>query len=379
MNIAEFFIRRPVMTVLVMLALLFFGIMGYRLLPVSDLPNVDFPTILVTVNLPGASPETMASSVATPLERQFSTISGVDSMTSTNALGITLITLQFSLSRNIDAAAQDVQAMITKASTQLPPDLPTPPSYQKVNPADLPVIYLSLNSPTLPLSVVNEYADTFIAPRISMINGVAQVLIYGAQKFAVRIQLDPQALATRSIGIDEVSGAVQKGNVNLPTGTLWGTHQAVTLQANGQLMEAEAYRPLIVAYRNGSPVRLQEIGRVINSVENDRLLTGIMNPLPLFWPFNVSQERTPLKWLTPSRNSFRASGPRCPPLSTSRSSTTGLYRSEIRSAMSSSPCFCPSVWSFWSSFSFFEIFPPPSFRASCFPSLSWVPSQPCIS
>ncbi len=271
MNIAEFFIRRPVMTVLVMLALLFFGIMGYRLLPVSDLPNVDFPTILVTVNLPGASPETMASSVATPLERQFSTIAGVDSMTSTNALGITLITLQFNLSRNIDAAAQDVQAMITKASTQLPPDLPTPPSYQKVNPADQPVIYLSLNSPTLPLSVVNEYADTFIAPRISMISGVAQVLIYGAQKFAVRIQLDPQALATRSIGIDEVSGAVQKGNVNLPTGTLWGTHQAVTLQANGQLMEAEAYRPLIVAYRNGSPVRLQEIGRVINSVENNKI------------------------------------------------------------------------------------------------------------
>ncbi len=222
MNIAEFFIRRPVMTTLVMLAILFFGIMGYRLLPVSDLPNVDFPTILVTVNLPGASPETMASSVATPLERQFSTIAGLDSMTSTNALGKTLITLQFNLSRNIDAAAQDVQAMITKASTQLPPDLPTPPSYQKVNPADQPVLYLSLSSPTLPLSVVNEYADTFIAPRISMISGVAQVLIYGSQKFAVRIQLDPQALATRGIGIDEASSAVQKGNVNLPTGHFMG-------------------------------------------------------------------------------------------------------------------------------------------------------------
>jgi len=271
MNIAEFFIRRPVMTVLVMLAILFFGIMGYRLLPVSDLPNVDFPTILVTVSLPGASPETMASSVATPLERQFSTIAGVDSMTSTNALGKTLITLQFNLSRNIDAAAQDVQAMITKASTQLPPDLPTPPSYQKVNPADQPVLYISLNSPTLPLSTVNEYADTFIAPRISMISGVAQVLIYGSQKYAVRIQLDPQALATRGIGIDEASSAVQKGNVNLPTGILWGAHQAVTLQATGQLMEAEAYQPLIVAYRNGSPVRLREIGRVINSVENDKV------------------------------------------------------------------------------------------------------------
>jgi len=271
MNIAEFFIRRPVMTTLVMLAILFFGMMGYRLLPVSDLPNVDFPTILVTVNLPGASPETMASSVATTLERQFSTIAGLDSMTSTNALGKTLITLQFNLSRNIDAAAQDVQAMITKASTQLPPDLPTPPSYQKVNPADQPVLYLSLSSPILPLSMVNEYADTFIAPRISMISGVAQVLIYGSQKYAVRIQLDPQALATRGIGIDEASNAVQKGNVNLPTGTLWGAHQAVTLQASGQLMEAEAYQPLIVAYRQGSPVRLREIGRVINSVENDKV------------------------------------------------------------------------------------------------------------
>jgi HAE1 family hydrophobic/amphiphilic exporter-1 len=270
MNIAEFFIRRPVMTVLVMFAILFFGMVGYRLLPVSDLPNVDFPTILVTANLPGASPETMASSVATPLERQFSTIAGLDSMTSTNALGITLITLQFNLSRNIDAAAQDVQAMITKASSQLPPDLPTPPSYQKVNPADQPILYLSLSSQTLPLSMVNDYADTFIAPRISMISGVAQVLIYGSQKFAVRIQLDPQALSTRGIGIDEVSGAVQKANVNLPTGTLWGTHQAVTVQATGQLMAAEAYRPLIVAYRNGSPVRLREIGKVINSVENNK-------------------------------------------------------------------------------------------------------------
>jgi len=270
MNIAAFCIRRPVTTTLVMLAILFFGIIGYRLLPVSDLPNVDFPTILVTVSLPGASPETMASSVATPLERQFSTIAGLDSMTSTNALGMTLIILQFNLSRNIDAAAQDVQAMITKASSQLPPELPTPPSYQKVNPADSPILFLALSSPTLPLSVVNDYADTFIAPRISMISGVAQVIIYGSQKFAVRIQLDPRALATRGIGIDEVQAAIQKGNVNLPTGTLWGPSQAVTLQANGQLLAADAYRPLIVAYRNGSPVRLQQIGRVINSVENNK-------------------------------------------------------------------------------------------------------------
>jgi HAE1 family hydrophobic/amphiphilic exporter-1 len=270
MNIAAFFIRRPVTTTLIMLAILFFGMVGYRLLPVSDLPNVDFPTILVSVNLPGASPETMASSVATPLERQFSTIAGLDSITSTNALGITQITLQFSLSRDIDAAAQDVQAMITKASAQLPPDLPTPPSYQKVNPADSPILYLVMTSQTLPLSVVNDYADTFIAPRISMISGVAQVQVFGSQKFAVRIQLDPRALATRGIGIDEAANAVRNGNVNLPTGTLWGPSQAVTLQANGQLLAADAYRPLIVAYRNGSPVRLQEIGRVINSVENDK-------------------------------------------------------------------------------------------------------------
>jgi HAE1 family hydrophobic/amphiphilic exporter-1 len=270
MNIAALCIRRPITTTLIMFAILFFGIIGYRLLPVSDLPNVDFPTILVTVNLPGASPETMASSVATPLERQFSTIAGLDSMTSTNALGTTLIILQFNLSRNIDAAAQDVQAMITKASTQLPPDLPNPPSFQKVNPADQPILYLALSSPTLPLSMVTDYADTFIAPRISMLSGVAQVLIYGSQKFAVRIQLDPQALATRGIGIDEAAAAVQKANVNLPTGTLWGPYQAVTLQASGQLLAADAYRPVIVAYRNGSPVRLQEIGRVINSVENDK-------------------------------------------------------------------------------------------------------------
>jgi len=270
MNIAAFCIRRPITTTLIMLAILFFGMVGYRLLPVSDLPNVDFPTIQVTVNLPGASPETMASSVATPLERQFSTIAGLDSMTSTNSMGVTVIILQFNLSRDIDAAAQDVQAMITKASRQLPPDLPTPPSYQKVNPADQPILYLALSSPTLPLSMVNDYADTFIAPRISMISGVAQVIIYGSQKFAVRIQLDPRALATRGIGIDEAAAAVQRGNVNLPTGTLWGPYQAVTLQASGQLLAAEAYRPLIVAYRNGSPVRLQQIGRVINSVENDK-------------------------------------------------------------------------------------------------------------
>jgi HAE1 family hydrophobic/amphiphilic exporter-1 len=258
------------MTTLVMFAILLFGVMAYQLLPVSDLPNVDFPTILVNASLPGASPDTMASAVATPLERQFSTIAGLDSMTSVNALGITNITLTFNLSRDIDAAAQDVQAMIAKAARLLPPDMPTPPTYQKVNPADQPILYLSLNSPTLRLSVVNEYADTMIAQRISMISGVAQVQIFGSQKYAVRAQLDPRALASRGIGIDEVANAIANGNVNLPTGTLQGSTRSFTIEAGGQLMDAAAYRPLIVAYRNGNPVRLQELGRIIDGVENDK-------------------------------------------------------------------------------------------------------------
>jgi len=277
MNIAGIFIRRPVMTTLVMAAALIFGVMGYRQLPVNDLPNVDFPTLLVTASLPGASPETMASAVATPLERQFSTIAGIDSMTSTSNLGATQITLQFDLSRDIDAAAQDVQAAITAAAKQLPSDMPTPPSYRKVNPADQPVLYLSLSSPTLPLSTVNEYAETLLAQRISMVTGVAQVMVYGAQKYAVRIQLDPKALASRGIGIDEAVSAIQKANVNLPTGTLWGKHQAITVRASGQLTEAQAYRPVVVAYRGGAPVRLQDIGTVMDSAENDKSITWFNN------------------------------------------------------------------------------------------------------
>ncbi len=259
------------MTTLIMSAILLFGIMAYRLLPVSDLPNVDFPTILVNASLPGASPETMASAVATPLEKQFSTIAGLDNMTSVSAVGSSQITLQFNLSRDIDAAAQDVQAMIAKAARLLPPDMPTPPTYQKVNPADSPVLYLALNSPTQPLSVVDEYAETTMAQRISMISGVAQVQVYGSQKYAVRAELDPRALASRGIGIDEVANAVASGNVNLPTGTLQGATKSYTIQASGQLLNATAYRPLIVSYRNGSPVRLQEIGRVTDSVENDKI------------------------------------------------------------------------------------------------------------
>ena len=271
MNIAEIFIRRPIMTTLVMMGILLFGVMGYMRLPVSDLPNVDFPTILVTANQPGANPETMASAVATPLEKEFSTIAGLDSMNSANALGVTQITLQFSLDRNIDAAAQDVQSAIARAARLLPQDLPTPPYFRKVNPADQPVIYLSLNSTLLPLYAIDEYGQTIMAQRISMISGVAQVLVYGSQKYAVRVQLNPQALASRAIGIDEVASAVQGSNVNLPTGTFYGNHQAFTVQANGQLTNAAVYRPIIAAYRNGSPVRLQDIGRVIDSVENNKI------------------------------------------------------------------------------------------------------------
>jgi hydrophobic/amphiphilic exporter-1 (mainly G- bacteria), HAE1 family len=270
MNITELFIKRPIATCLVMLAILLFGAAAYRYLAVSDLPNVDFPTIQVSALLPGASPETMASSVATPLEQQFSTIAGLDSMTSSNVLGSTAITLQFNLSRDLDGAALDVQSMITQAQGRLPQSMPSPPSFRKVNPADRPVLFLAVRSSTLPLSTVDDFAETFMSQRISMINGVAQVQVFGPQKYAVHVQVDPRALATRQIGIDEVSAAVQKANVNLPTGTLWGHDQAVTVQSNGQLMNAAAFNPLIVAYRNGSPVRLSEIGRAIDGVENDK-------------------------------------------------------------------------------------------------------------
>ena len=267
----DLFIKRPVMTTLLMGAILVFGIMAYRLLPVSDLPNIDFPTIQVTAALPGASPDTMASAVATPLEKQFSTIAGIDSMTSTSALGTTQITIQFTLERNLDAAAQDVQAAIAAAAPQLPPGMPTPPSYKKVNPADQPILYLALSSPTLPLYVVDEYAQTTMAQRISTVPGVAQVGIFGSQKYAVRAQLDPSAMATLGIGIDEVQKALADSNVNLPTGTLWGPNQAFSIQATGQLTTAAAYRPLIVAYRNGSPVRLEQLGRVIDGVQTDKV------------------------------------------------------------------------------------------------------------
>jgi hydrophobic/amphiphilic exporter-1 (mainly G- bacteria), HAE1 family len=269
MNITTVFIKRPVMTSLVMIAILFFGIVAYRKLPVSDLPNVDFPTITVTAILPGASPETMAATVATPLEKQFSTIAGIDNMTSTSSLGQTQIVIQFSLDRDIDAAAQDVQAAITQTLRGLPQGI-LPPSYQKTNPAGAPILTLALTSDQLPLSALNEFAETTIAQRLSTVSGVAQVLVYGAQKYAVRIQLDPSQLATRNLALEDVATAISSQNVNLPTGVLWGPKTALTIQASGQLQTADEFRDLIVAYRNGAPVHLRELGRVTNDVQNNK-------------------------------------------------------------------------------------------------------------
>ncbi|MCE1182135.1 MAG: efflux RND transporter permease subunit [Rhodocyclales bacterium] len=271
MNLPELCIRRPVMTTLLMVAFLIFGVIGYRALPVSELPAVDFPTISVTANLPGASPETMAAAVATPLEGQFSTIAGLDSMNSTSAQGSTTITLQFSLDRNIDAAAQDVQSAISAALRKLPPNMPTPPSFRKVNPADSPIFYIAMSSPTLPLSLVNEYAETQLAQRLSTLPGVAQVQIYGSQKFAVRVQANPDQLASRGVGMDELQQAIAQGNVNQPVGQLDGVRQTFALKDNGQLSNAAAYRPLIVSWRNGAPVRLEDVATPIDSVENSKI------------------------------------------------------------------------------------------------------------
>ena len=278
MNISEGFIRRPIATSLLMAAIALFGFVAYRTLPVSDLPNVDFPTLLVTAQLPGASPETMASSVATPLENQFSMIAGLESMTSVNSLGSTQVTLEFELSRKLDGAAIDVQAAITQASRLLPQGMPTPPTFTKVNPADQPILYLVVTSKTLPLWTLDEYAETRVAQRISMVSGVAQVQVLGSQKYAVHVQMDPHALAGRQVGINEVEAALQNWNVNLPTGTITGPKRAFTLQATGQLMSAEAYRPVIIAYRQGAPVRLDELGSIIDGVEDDKTASWFYQP-----------------------------------------------------------------------------------------------------
>src|SRR5882724_7387400 len=270
-GVSDVFIRRPITTTLIMAGIILFGLIGYHSLPVSDLPTVDYPTISVNASLPGANPETMAASVATPLERQFSGIAGIDSINSTNSQGSTSITLQFNLSRNIDAAAQDVQTAISAAVPQLPPGMPSPPGLRKVNPADSPILFLSLNSDVLSLPQVDEYAETLIAQRISMVEGVSQVQVYGAMKYAVRAQLDPAALADRGIGIDELEAAIRNANPNTATGSLYGKYSNLTLRTNAEPKKADDFRPIIVAYRNGAPVRLEQVANVIVSVENNRV------------------------------------------------------------------------------------------------------------
>jgi len=274
-NISQLFIERPIMTVLVCLSIVLFGVVAFRALPVAALPSVDYPTIQVNAALPGASPETMASTVATPLERQFSTIAGISQMSSVNSLGSTQITVQFTLSRSIDAAAQDIQAAISAAGGLLPTSMPRPPTYQKVNPADQAVFYLSLSSESLPPYKLSEYADLILAQRISMVSGVSRVQVYGEQKYAVRVQVDPDKLAAYNLGIDDVQKSIAANNTNLPTGHLDGDKQAFTIESTGGLERAVQYRPIIVAWRNGVPVRLEQLGNVVDSVENDKVLAMI--------------------------------------------------------------------------------------------------------
>ncbi len=295
MNFVAPFIRRPVMSTLFLLSLLVAGFFAWRSLPVSDLPNVDYPTVTVNASLPGASPETMAASVATVLEKQFSTIAGIDNMTSSSTLGSTGITLQFSLERDVDAAAQDVQAAISATLRTLPQGI-IPPSYQKVNPANAPILYVTLTSTTIPLSDVDEIAETNLAQQISTINGVAQVQVYGAQKRAVRVQMDPRKLAQLQIGTSDIATAVAAQSPNLPSGTLWGTNRAYVVQANGQLQEATEFSNLAITYRNGAPIRLGEVANVIEGVQNDKTAAWFGSPekhLPMLRSITLAIQRQP--------------------------------------------------------------------------------------
>ena len=267
MNISEGFIKRPIATSLLMAAIALFGIVAYRALPVSDLPTVDFPTIQIQAGLPGADPNTMASSVASPLERQFSSIAGVDSMISQSGTGSSQVTLQFDLARSMDSAAVDVQTAISEAMPLLPAGMPSPPTFRKQNPADQDILQLALLSKTVPMSVLDDYAETVIAPRLSMVNGVAKVEVWG-QKYAVRVQVDPDRLRAQQIGINEVDQALQNWNVNLPTGQLFGAHQTFNIKAGGQLRNAAQFRPIIVTYRQGKPVRLEQVANVVDSIED---------------------------------------------------------------------------------------------------------------
>ena len=270
MHFTDLFIRRAITTTLIMAGILGFGLLSYFSLPVSNLPAVEYPTIQVQAALPGANPDVMASSVATPLENQFSTIAGINSMSSSSSLGSTSITLQFDLSRNIDAAAQDVQAAIARAQGNLPTDMPSPPSYSKVNPAEQPIMYIAVSSETMGLSQLDQYAEQTMARRVSMVSGVAQVQVFGAQKYAVRIQADPAKLAAHQVDLETVRTALASGSVNLPAGSLYGYTKAYTVQSNSQLTSAAQFAQLIVTYKNGSPLRLNELGKVFDSVSNDQ-------------------------------------------------------------------------------------------------------------
>jgi Cation/multidrug efflux pump len=312
-TLPELCIRRPVMTTLLMLTTVIVGLFGYRLLPVAALPSVDFPTISVSASLPGASPETMASAVATPLERQFETIPGIDSIISTSTLGTTQITLQFSLSRNVDGAALDVQSAISTAARQLPPEMVTPPSFRKVNPAQQPIIFLSLNSATLPLTQVDEYAETLISPRISTLAGVAQVNVYGQQKYAVRIEADPHALNAAGMSLTQLGDAIASANSNTPVGVIDGPRNSLTLEASGQLQKAADYRDLIVAYKNGQPVRLRDVAQAVDSVQDTRIASWFNGTRSVCSRSSASPTPTPCRWWTRSASWCRRCGRRSRP------------------------------------------------------------------
>ena len=267
MNPAEMCIRRPVMTTLVMAAIVLFGFVAYRMLPVAELPSVDFPTIEITANLPGANPETMASAVATPIENQLSRVAGIKAMTSVSANGQTRITIEFELDRNIDAAALDVQTAISASQRSLPLEMTETPSFRKVNPADFPVYYLRLSSATLPVATLSDYAETVLQQQVSTIKGVAQVQFWGQQKYAVRVQIDPRKLVTKNVGFDDIDRAIKGGNTNLPTGSLSGPNKEMSIKTTGNLASAQGYNDIVVAWRNGAPVRIKDVGRAIDGVD----------------------------------------------------------------------------------------------------------------
>ena len=349
MSLPELCIRRPVMTTLLMLTFVVFGIFAYRLLPVSALPRVDFPTIQVSADLSGASPETMAASVAAPLERQFATIAGVSGMTSTSGRGSTSITLQFDLDRNIDGAALDVASAISAVSKRLPPAMTEAPNFRKVNPADFPVLLLALSSPTQPLSTVNAYGEQVFAQQISQLPGVAQVLIFGQQKYAVRVGVDPDKAAARGLTLNDVGNAVAAANSNAPVGALQGLRQNVTLEATGQLTNAEKFRPLVVAFRNGAPIRLDEIADVRDSVTNDQIAACSTTSAP--WCWRCFDNRMPIRWMWSTRSAPACQNTRrnCRLRFPRNSSSTARCPSASRWRTCSLRCCCRLPLSSWSS------------------------------